>query len=290
MMSDWTLKLTVDGTADAPVLVLAHSLGSSHMMWDWCLPLLTPYFRVVRFDLPGHGGSAPAPIDVPLTMDALLDALEVSLNKLGVGQFHIAGLSIGGLIALAAAQRMPERLLSATVMASGPVNGTPQMWAERAELVRTQGTEAIVDTTMERWFSASFAGFGEASVGEAGWGRGACAVRRIRTAFIDCNNEGYAQCCEILATTDLRPGLADVTLPTLIVNGSEDAGFDNAAACALREALSASPSRGVVHVEGAKHMCAVEQPERVARALVEWNTCTTDGGFSIESALNSGCA
>ncbi|WP_175955578.1 alpha/beta fold hydrolase [Schaalia sp. Marseille-Q2122] len=289
-MTEWTVKLTVDGTADAPVLVLGHSLGSSHTMWDWCLPLLTPHFRVVRFDLPGHGGSAPAPIDEPLTMDALLHALEVSLNKLGVGQFHIAGLSIGGLIALAAAERMPERLLSSTIMASGPVNGTPEMWAERADLVRTQGTEAIVDVTMERWFSASFAGFGEAPAAVAEWGRGASAVSRIRRAFIECDNEGYAQCCEILATTDLRPGLAEVTVPTMIVNGSEDAGFDNAAACALRQALSASPSRGVVHVEGAKHMCAVEQPELVAQALVEWNTCTTGDGFSTESALNSGCA
>lgn len=289
-MSEWTLKLTVDGTADAPVLVLAHSLGSSHIMWDWCLPMLTPHFRVVRFDLPGHGGSAPAPIEEPLTMDTLLHALEVSLNKLGVGQFHIAGLSIGGLIALAAAERMPERLLSATIMASGPVNGTPDMWAERAELVRTQGTEAIVDTTMERWFSMSFAGFGEAPSGDAQWGGGASAVSRIRSAFVECNNEGYAQCCEILATTDLRPGLCEVHLPTLIVNGSEDAGFDNAAACALHDALTASPSCGVLHVVGAKHMCAVEQPELVAQALVEWNTCTTADGLSVQSALNSGCA
>lgn len=279
-MTEWTLKLTVDGTADAPVLVLGHSLGSSHIMWDWCLPMLTPHFRVVRFDLPGHGGSAPAPINEPLTMDALLHALEVSLNKLGVGQFHMAGLSIGGLIALAAAERMPERLLSSTVMASGPVNGTPEMWAERAELVRTKGTRAIVEATMERWFSPAFAGFDEAPAAESEWGRGASAVARIRDAFVNCDSEGYAQCCEILASTDLRAGLAEVTVPTLVVNGSEDLGFDNAAARALCDALEASPSRGALHVEGTKHMCAVEQPELVARALVEWNTCTTGDGFS----------
>lgn len=273
MGSSWILDTRIDecqapatpaggcagADGQAPVLVLGHSLGSSLVMWDDLIPLLTSTYRVVRFNLPGHGGSHPAPVGEPLTMDTLLDALERTLDALGVTQFHLAGLSIGGLITIAGAQRWGSgrepRLIAATAMASGPKNGSPDMWQERAALVRERGTGCLVDPTMERWFTPDYHAYSPAH------------VLRIATIFAACDDEGYAQCCEVLETTDLWESMDTISVPFAVVNGSEDAGFDDEAAERLSAAASSSPLRRVLHVGGTRHMCAMEEPALIADFL-----------------------
>lgn len=262
MNDQWTLATHYypSTAANAETLVLLHSLGSSHSMWDECLGELVEHFHVLTLDLPGHGGSRPAPITGKLTADLLLDAIERTLNTAGVDRFHFAGLSIGAMMTCAAAQRWGNtengRLLSATAMASGPANGTPDMWVDRAELILSQGTAALVDATMDRWFSPKYAtAFPD-------------AVERIRQAFLSCDDEGYAQCCEILETTDLRMGMHTIRVPFAIVNGSEDGGFSDQPASALAATLVNAPWTGVTHIEGARHMCAMENPHAAVTAIL----------------------
>lgn len=259
MDEGWTLALTIEGPADAPVVVLGHSLGSSHIMWDDVVPLLRERVRVIRYDLPGHGGSATAPTGAPMDMTRLVAALMRSLDAVGVTSFHLAGLSLGGLVTLAGALSAPGRVLSATVMSSGPVNLPSQAWSDKAALVRREGTAAVVDATFERWFSPSFA-----------QGEGAERVERIRREFLACCDEGYAQCCEILSSTDLRPGLVDLVMPVLLVSAEGDAALPWAAADNLAAQISAGACDDVevVHIPGARHMSAVEQPRAVAEALL----------------------
>lgn len=259
MDEDWTLALTIEGPSEAPVVVLGHSLGSSHVMWDAVVARLRGRVRVVRYDLPGHGGSAPAPGGSPLDMGRLVGALLRSLDAVGVDRFHLAGLSLGGLVTLAAAEAAPDRVLTASVMSSGPVNLPSEVWSDKAALVRREGTAAVVDATFDRWFSPAFA-----------HGEGAEEVARIRREFLACAREGYAQCCEVLATTDTRPGLADLTMPVLLVSAEEDGALPWAAADELAARISAGACDDVrvVHVPGVRHMSAVEEPEVVAEALL----------------------
>lgn len=258
MTQNWELGLTIEGEQDAPVLVLGHSLGSSHVMWDDVVEELGAGVRTVRYDLPGHGGTTPPELDAPLTMEQLVAALLRSLEGAGIGTFHVAGLSLGGLVALAVAQMAPQRVLTTSVMSSGPVNLPAQQWVDKAALVRSQGTGALVEATLERWFSPEFAA-----------GRGSAWVSRIREEFLACSDEGYAQCCEVLSTTDLRGGLASLTSPLLLVSGEGDAALPWAAADALAEEVRAGscPDVEVVHVPGVRHMSAVEEPATIARAL-----------------------
>lgn len=259
MDEDWTLALTIEGPTEAPVVVLGHSLGSSHVMWDGVVPFLREKARIIRYDLPGHGGSEAAPVGAPLDMDRLLGALRRSLDAVGVGSFHLAGLSLGGLVTLAGAEAWPERVLTASVMSSGPVNLPSGAWTDKAALVRRQGTGAVVDATFERWFEPSFAR-----------GEGAEKVARIRREFLACSDEGYAQCCEVLATTDTRPGLEDLTMPILLVSAEGDGALPWASADELAAQISAGACDDVevIHVTGARHMSAVEKPQVVAEALL----------------------
>jgi 3-oxoadipate enol-lactonase len=259
MTAEQALRLTVDGPGEAPALVLGHSLGSSHIMWDDVVPLLTPHLRIIRYDLPGHGGSPVLRGEGPLTMRLLTGALMRALDAAGVGAFHLGGLSLGGLTALALAEAEPERVLTLSVMSSGPVNLPPEAWWDKAARVRREGTASLAEATMDRWFSPAFSR-----------GAGRAWVRRIREEFLECDDEGYAQCCEVLAGADARPGLAALAMPTLLVSAQDDAGFDWAAADGLAARLQAGacPDVHVVRVPGARHMSAVEQPERIARALL----------------------
>ncbi|PID98056.1 MAG: 3-oxoadipate enol-lactonase [Actinobacteria bacterium] len=256
MNTEWTLTLTIDGTADAPVLVLGHALGASHVMWEEVLPELAHRFRIVRYDLPGHGRSRIAPVDEPLTLDMLFGALERSLNQAGIGRFHAAGLSMSGMLSLAMAARMPERVLSATTVSAGASFGPQHIWTERAARVREHGTGDLVDETIHRWFTPEYRE-----------GDGKKMVERIREEFIACEDEGYAQCCEVIGTTDLWNELDTITAPVHILNGTHDQGFDNAAAEALERALVNAESVLLTHIPGAQHMCAVEHPHVFASAV-----------------------
>ena len=104
-----SMRYAVDGPADAPVVVMSHSLSANLTMWDWQMPVLSPY-RVVRYDTRGHGGT-DAPVD-DYTLDLLADDLFALLDALGLETVHYVGLSMGGMIGQTAAVKDQSRFLS----------------------------------------------------------------------------------------------------------------------------------------------------------------------------------
>ncbi|MBZ8178387.1 alpha/beta fold hydrolase [Corynebacterium poyangense] len=258
----WLLDTAVDGPAEAPTIVLGHSLGSSLTMWDEVVPLLSSDFQVVRYNLPGHGGAAVAPLDRPCTMADILAALARTLQHLGVVDFHLAGLSFGGATALAAgiahAAGDPDyhNLKSISVMSSGPVNAPLDQWSQKIATVRSSGTESLVDATFERWFSDN------AAITHPEM------VRKIREAFLECDDAGYAQICEVLGSTDLSNEVSSISVPTLLISAEHDGGlpWDKADELALKIAENSTPVR-ITKLAGVKHMSAVERPSEVAEAL-----------------------
>jgi len=236
------LAHVVDG--DGPVLVLLGSLGSDVSMWEPQRPALAG-FRVIGVDLPGHGGS-PVP-DEPFSIG---DGARAVLELVD-GPASICGLSLGGLVAMAIAADAPdrvERLVLACTKASFPPS---EQWAERAALVRREGTAAIVDGVLARWFTPA----AEPAV-----------VERARAMFLATPAEGYARCCEALRDADLGPALARIASPTLIVGGSADPTVTPADAAALAGAI---PGARHVTIPGGAHLVSAERPTEFNRELLE---------------------
>ncbi|MDO4613142.1 MAG: alpha/beta fold hydrolase [Actinomycetaceae bacterium] len=255
--TSWTLSTRIDGAADKPVLLLGHSLGSSPAMWDEVVPHLVGDLRVVRYCLPGHGGAPVAPVDGPLTMSDVLGALARTLETLGIARAHLAGLSFGGLTALAAGIARPDWLSSIAVMSSGPATLPLDQWPAKAERVREEGTESLLDATFERWFTPD-----ARAQHPRVW-------RAIRDDFAACADEGYAQCCEVLGATDLDERVGEITCPTLIISAENDGGLPFEAAESLAGRLGTPQSqRTLLKLPGLRHMSAVEAPEQVAHALL----------------------
>ncbi len=185
----------VDGPPDAPVLVLSGSLGSALEMWDPQMPALIRHFRVVRYDLRGHGRSPvpPGPYEIA-DLGADLIAL---LDRLGVARAHLCGLSLGGMLSLWTAAHHPERVDRLVVMCTSALLGPPEMWIERAAVVSERGTSAVADTVVARWFTPALQR------------RAPELVAQMRAMLVATPAAGYAACCGAdPAQRDLRAELA----------------------------------------------------------------------------------
>ncbi|MEO3855907.1 3-oxoadipate enol-lactonase [Acrocarpospora sp. B8E8] len=241
------LNHRIDGPADAPVLMLGPSLGTSLAVWEPQVPALARHFTIVRFDLPGHGGS---PVEALSSMDELAGRVLDLADSLGAGRFHYAGISLGGAIGAWLAVRHPDRVESLAMVCSAARFGEPDGWRERAALVRTQGTAPLVEVALGRWFTAA--------------GARTPAAQRLAADLAAADPEGYAACCDALSGYDLRAELTRITAPTLIVAGREDPATPPAVA---RELADGIPGATLVEIAHAAHLAGVERPEPVLAAL-----------------------
>ena len=249
-MTTRTLQYRFDGPEHAPVLILGPALGTTWHMWDRQIPELTQHWRVLRFDLPGHGGAPAEP--APATQE-LADRLLATLDGLGIERFGYAGCSIGGAIGLDLALRSPCRVTSLVLVSAAARFDTPDGWRQRGVVVRSGGLAQIALTTPERWFTPAFR-IAQASIVE--WG-----VQMVRTTDAEC----YIAACEALATHDVRGELAEVAVPTLVVAGAEDQATPPAEARAL---VAGIPDARLAVVPGAAHLVPVEQPRAFTDLVV----------------------
>ncbi|WP_190216960.1 bifunctional 3-oxoadipate enol-lactonase/4-carboxymuconolactone decarboxylase PcaDC [Streptomyces griseosporeus] len=245
-----TLQYRFDGPEDAPLLILGPSLGTTWHMWDRQVPELAQQWRVLRFDLPGHGGAPAHPAGSVAELTARLLA---TLDSLGVQRFGYAGCALGGAVGVELALRHPERLASLALIAASPRFGTADEFRQRGVIVRTNGLEPIARTAPDRWFTG---GFAAAQPAITDW-----AVQMVRTTDPGC----YIAACEALAAFDVRPELGRVGVPTLVLVGSEDQVTGPAEA---RTLVAGIPDARLAVVPGASHLVPVEQPAAVTDLLV----------------------
>jgi 3-oxoadipate enol-lactonase len=221
-------------------------------MWEPVAARLAETHRVVVLDTRGHGRSPVLP--GPYTIDDLGDDVLTTLYALGIKDFSYVGLSLGGQVGIWLGAEVPHRLERLSLWCTGPVLGTEQSWCERAETVRTEGTAAIADAAVQRWFTPSFIESNPDDV--ATWRQEIAAVPA----------EGYAACCDALGQTDLTDRLAAITAPTLVVAGESDpvatpelmAGMTERIACSRLEVLAP-----------AAHLAPIEQPGAAADLLLD---------------------
>ncbi|MFF9155487.1 3-oxoadipate enol-lactonase [Streptomyces sp. NPDC014846] len=240
------LNHRADGVPSAPPLLLGPSLGTSLALWDGVAPELSAGHRVVRWDLPGHGGSAADLIGPGATVGDLAALVLDLADTLGIDRFAYAGVSLGGAVGLHLAVHRPERLTSLAVLCSSAHFGGEAPWRERAERVRREGLGWLVESADARWFTAGY------------------SDPRLVRDHCEADPEAYAACCDALAAFDLRDRLADIAVPTLAVAGREDPATPPAH---LREIADAVPGATLVELPRASHLAPAQCPRAVLTAL-----------------------
>ncbi|MGH3730354.1 MAG: 3-oxoadipate enol-lactonase, partial [Micromonosporaceae bacterium] len=252
----------VHGPLDAPAVVLGGSLGTTRAMWDEQLPALAGEFRVIRYDHRGHGESHVPP--GPYTMAELAGDLLAVLDELRIARAHLVGLSLGGMVAMQVAATYPERVGRLALICTAARLGPARSWLERATTARARGAAAIADAVTQRWFTPAFASSERAA--------------ELRASLRTTPPEGYAGCCEAIATMDLRPLLGAIRAPTLVVAGADDP--------ATPPRLGQDIVDGVVRgggsahlqvVAGMAHLGSVERAGPVSELLLRHLEPTTEG-------------
>lgn len=197
-----------EGPRDAPVIVLAGSLGSTVEMWRPQLPALTEHFRVIRVDHRGHGGS-PVPSGPYRVADLAGDVLAL-LDALGLDRVSWCGLSLGGIVGMHLGSEAPDRIASLTLCCTSAHYPDPTRWTDRIAAVQAGGTAPIAEAVVAAWFTPEWAAAHPDVVGEA-------------TAMVaGTSDQGYVACCEALVVWDHRDRLPAITAPTLVIGGAAD--------------------------------------------------------------------
>lgn len=248
----------ITGPEDAPVVVLIHGLGLTRAVWQWMLPDLTK-FRVLTYDLIGHGETAPPEGDP--TLKDLSDQLANLLDHLNIDKAAIVGFSLGGMIARRFAQDHRDRTTALVVLHSAHKRTEKQQGAIlfRVEQAREHGPEATVELALQRWYT------------EAAQANRPDLMALTRSWILANNREVYVKLYRILAhgVDEIVAPNPPITVPTLVLTGDEDTGNGPAMSIAIAEEI---PRGRLVILKGLRHMALAEDPEAVNRPVVDFLT------------------
>ena len=237
-------------------IVLWPSFLTDGGMWDGQIAELAALGRVLVFDPPGHGKSEAPP---PFSLDDNTRALADALDALGARASVMAGLSWGGMLAMRLAVLAPDRVLA---MALLDTSAAPELMARRARYRAMLSTFRrvglppwLVDRSIVPKFFAPATLRDRPELGKALW--------RSAVGF---SREGvYRAGRAIFGREDFSAALGKIRAPTLVMCGSEDTATPPARSRAMASRIAGAE---LVMIDEAGHLSAVEQPERVNRALV----------------------
>ena len=198
----------LEGAAQKPLLVLAHSLGVDHGLWDPQMPALLRYFQVLRVDLRGHGASDSSAGDY--TIEQLAQDVIAAADSAGRERFAYCGLSLGGMIGQWLGANAADRVTHLVLANTSARVGAPELFDARRQAVLGGGMSAVENAAMERYFSPRVLASPNPQVASA------------RTALRTTNPVGYAGCCAAIRDMDQRPLLGRIRVPTLVIGGSLD--------------------------------------------------------------------
>lgn len=254
-------KIAPDGTVydligpdDGPVVVLIHGLGLNRGFWQWTKPALSDHYRVLSYDLAGHGQS-PASSSPP-SLRLFSEQLEGLMDLIAVRSASIVGFALGGMIARRAAQDMPDRLDALAILHSPHMRSPEAQEAieKRIDAARTDGPSATVEAALSRWFTQ-------------GYRANHPAMMDLFRHWLMANDSNMYHTNYRLLVDGIdeiiRPD-PPIACPTLVMTGEED--YANGPEMAA--AIAAEIDGAETHIrKGLGHMALAEDPAGINVAL-----------------------
>jgi 3-oxoadipate enol-lactonase/4-carboxymuconolactone decarboxylase len=236
----------LEGSPDKPLLVLAHSLGADHGLWDQQMPALLRYFQVLRPDLRGHGAS-----DAPAGDYTIAQLGEDILTTVPRERFLYCGLSLGGMIGQWLAAEHPERIERLALANTSARVADPGLFEARRNTVLKEGMAAIAPTVIERCFTNP----------------SGPAAESVRATLLNTDPVGYAGCCAAIRDMDNRPLLPSITAPTLVIGSDRDVSMPWTGHGDL---LASRISGARTAILAAAHLSNLERPAGFTNALLDF--------------------
>ena len=237
-----------------PVVMLSNSLSSNLSMWDKQVPaLIQSGFRVLRYDARGHGQSS-APGE-PYSIQMLATDAVGLLDSLAIERVHFCGLSMGGMVGQYLGANHPDRLETATLCATAAYLNAPGVWDERRKLVLETGMSAVVEATLERWFSPAATQTIPAD------------LDAVRAGILLTPPEGYANSCLAIRDMDQRESIKNIRIPVQVIAGENDPSTTVEAAQEIVEAIQGAE---LAVIDGAQHLLNIEMADEFNQILLSF--------------------
>jgi len=265
----------LEGSEGKPVLVLSHSIGADHAMWELQATDLYPHFQVLRYDVRGHGASDAPKGDYSIE-DLGRDVLGLT-DALKLSEFAFCGLSLGGAIGQWLAIHAPSRVTRLVLASTSPKFGPRANWDARRKAVLEGGMAAVIDLVMQRFFSSETLARGDAY------------AQAVRSVILGTDPIGYAGCCAALRDLDTTQMLGQIHVPTLVIVGDRDVAtpWSGHGEILAREI----PGTQAVHLPAA-HLSNLERPRSFTAALLnflqlqsETKSDPLQAGFEVRRAV-----
>jgi 3-oxoadipate enol-lactonase len=204
----------------------------------------------VRYDRRGHGRSGAPP--GPYSIEMLGRDVLAVLDGLGIRKINWCGLSMGGMVGMWLGVNAPDRVDKLGLSNTAARCASKDPWNDRIKIVREKGMDALVELTMERWFTKEFRE------------RADDKLKPLRDTLRKTSPQGYIGCCEAIRDMDQGDSIGAVTAPTLIVAGKHDPATNVEAAEFIRDRIKGSK----LAVLEAAHISNIEQPEAYTNAVL----------------------
>jgi pimeloyl-ACP methyl ester carboxylesterase len=250
-------RYELSGAKDAPVVALIHGLGLNRQVWDRYRSRLDKRYRVLTYDLYGHGESAAPPRTPSVTLFS--EQLIGLMDELAIDQCTLVGFSLGGMINRRVAIDHPERVRALAILNSPHDRGDEaQARAERQAMdAAAGGPGATLEAAIERWFTAEFRN------------KHSDYIDRVRGWVLANDPQIYALCRQVLAfgVVELIRPEPPITHPTLVITCEHDSGSTPAMSQAIASEIAGAE---IVIVPNLKHMGLAENPSFFITALCEF--------------------
>ena len=250
-VGDLNMHVRIEGPPGAPAVLMLHSLGTCLHVWDAQAAALSSSYRVIRPDLRGHGLTSVTP--APYSIAVLARDMLALLDALGVEQAHVAGLSIGGMVAQGLAALAPTRVRSLILCDTAMTIPTAESWHQRVAGVRANGMASIADGVLARWVTPGYMARPEAL--------------GLKAMLLRTDAEGYCGAALAIAGEDLTEATSCLRMPALVLVGDQDVSTPVAAAQAMAAAI---PGARLQVIPGAGHIPNDEQAEIVNAAIQDF--------------------
>jgi pimeloyl-ACP methyl ester carboxylesterase len=245
--------LTPPWPAEAETILFHHGLGASSRIWAPWLPLLAERYRLVSFDMRGHGRSVPREPGAALSLDLLVEDMFAVADAAGVERFHLVGESIGGTIGLKAAIARAARIRTLTVSNGAHIGGSIQSIDDWKEVMDAGGMTGWSQHMMPRRFF-------DGAISPEMW-------RWYEREQASASSDVVLEAVRLLAGADLSPGLDKLRMPVLLLHGDSSPFIPVAVMADLKSRLPDARLQVFAH---ARHGLPFSHGKECARVLREF--------------------
>lgn len=248
MLPDIRLNARLTGPAGAPLLVMAHALGTDLTIWDGVAGLMQDRYRILAYDHRGHGHSdVPTP---PYAMGALIRDLERLMDHFTLKDAVVIGVSLGGLVAQGLAVKRLDLVRALVLSNTAARIGTPELWQTRIARVRQNGLASYAETALPRMLGPGY--------------RTNAALPVLRDLLTGTHPDGWAGCAAAIGGCDFYTTTAALRLPTLAIAGANDG---STPPDLVRETADLIPGHRFALMRGVGHLPMLEKPAEYAALL-----------------------